>query len=120
MPTTNWRLWKPSLERSRNSSILPMHTLTIFLNEKESAALYQTKSEQRDGGGFQALLVRFQERLDDETGQLELSREELAMIQRHFNFARGGYQGRLKRIFGRHFPPSLPSRIPTRENSVCK
>jgi hypothetical protein len=60
------------------------------------------------GGGFQNFIVQLQYRTDEDTGELELSSEDLERIQRYaFGYKGGGWQNRLLKIFGRTLGPNL-------------
>lgn len=54
-------------------------------------------------GGNQSLLRRLQARVDEETGDIDLDDHDLTQIHRNMehNDGNGGFQGRLKKIFGR-------------------
>jgi hypothetical protein len=83
----------------------------ILLTREEVAELdRQNPGTQRDGG-FQGLLVSLQQKVNRSTRELVLDERDLERIQRYaFDYRRGGWQGRLTRIFGRTLGPSLGRR----------
>ncbi len=75
--------------------------VTVHLNEDEYAALQGQDPETRGGGGFQALLVGLQERVTQDR-RLDLNLTDRERIARYaHDYKSGGWQGRLRRIFGR-------------------
>ena len=77
----------------------------IKLTKEERRALLQTPKGQ---GGFQNLLLRLQHRINKQTGDLELSQNDLERIYRYkANPKKGGFQGRFNKIFGRQFPDQI-------------
>jgi len=82
--------------------------MTIVLNAHELAELDRQPASTKNNGGFQSILVGFQERLDCATGRITLSQRDLDRIARYaFNYRNGGWQRRLKRIFERTLGPNL-------------
>ncbi|MGE0393903.1 MAG: aspartyl-tRNA synthetase [Vicinamibacterales bacterium] len=82
--------------------------MKVKLNEKEVAELDRQNPSTKSNGGFQGLLVGLQSRVDRLTGILDLTGRDIERIQRYaFDYRRGGWQGRLLRIFGRNLGPSL-------------
>lgn len=77
---------------------------TIKLNKKELAELGRQDPETKDKGGFQSLLVRLLATVNLRTGKLVLSKEDVDRIIRFGkNRSKGGFQGRIYKIFQRHF-----------------
>jgi len=76
----------------------------INLNKKELAELRRQDPKTKGRGGFQRLLVRLQASVSGQTGRLVLSKEDVARIIRlGKNPSKGGFQGRIYKIFQRHF-----------------
>ncbi len=73
--------------------------MRVELGENELKELHKTNPADRHRGGFQAFMVQLQKRVDD--GGVELSHEDLIKINRYASYTTGGYQSRLKKIFGR-------------------
>jgi hypothetical protein len=75
--------------------------MKIMLNQFEIDALKMTKLEDRSKGGFQSLMCKLQDQLNDHALRLEF--EDLVRIAKYaaFNESSGGYQGRLQKVFGR-------------------
>lgn len=76
------------------------------VNVKLNNAEYKELSVTITGtGGFQSFFRGLQNRINKSTKQLTLSPQDLERICRHkAHPEKGGWQGRLKKIFGRHFP----------------
>lgn len=54
-------------------------------------------------GGFQSLLRHLQGKLDQQTGQIELTDEDRGKICRHaYDYGNGGWENQLRAIFGHH------------------
>ena len=86
--------------------------MTVFLNTQEIAELDRQNPSTRSNGGFQGLIVSLAQRVDRATGRLNLTPKDLERITRYaFKYKRGGWQGRLERIFGRNLGPSLGRQI---------
>ena len=72
----------------------------IVLNNDEIAELMRPIVGQ---GGWQGLLERLQALLDHLRGEMNLSDEERGCICRYaFDYGNGGWENRLRLIFGRH------------------
>ncbi len=53
-------------------------------------------------GGFESLLRRLQKQVNHATGEVKLTADDLAEIQRYaFDYDQGGFENRLLAIFGR-------------------
>lgn len=77
-------------------------------NPSEIAELDRQAPKTKSYGGWQQLLVTLQDQLDRSSGCLVLSPPLLERIQRYaFRYRNGGWQARLKRIFGRTLGPTL-------------
>jgi hypothetical protein len=67
------------------------------------AALLKQRPDSKSAGGFQAFLVGLQKKLDEKTGVIGLSLQDLERIARYaHDYSGGGWQARLGKIFGRH------------------
>ncbi len=74
----------------------------VVLTDGEKASLFKQNPASRSGGGFQAFLVRLQERVNPATNTLELGLSDRERIARYaHDYKGGGWQGRLGKIFGR-------------------
>src|SRR6266511_633082 len=73
---------------------------------KLNKAEYKELTVQTTGtGGFQSFFRGLQNRVNKSTKELTLSPEDLERIYRHkVHPEKGGWQSRLKKLFGRHFP----------------
>ena len=81
---------------------------TISLTDPERDALFQQKPDTKQGGGFQAFLVKLQERMQPGSNELKLTVDDRERIARYaFDYRGGGWQARLKKIFGRTLGPNL-------------
>jgi hypothetical protein len=79
--------------------------MEVVLNQDEIDYLFRPISGQ---GGFQGLLKRLRVRLDKNSGKLTLTKGDLERIPRYaFEYGNGGWEGRLRGIFGRHLGPDL-------------
>ena len=86
----------------------------VVLWPDEIALLNRQHPSTRGRGGFQSLLVDLASRVDSATGQLSLSVRDLERIARYaFDYGNGGWECRLRNIFGRSLGQAL-GRIPTR------
>lgn len=73
---------------------------SIILSAAEMAELMQPTVGQ---GGFQGLLQHLQGKLDQNTGQMDLTDEDRGKICRYaFDYGNGGWENQLKAIFGHH------------------
>jgi len=76
---------------------------TVKLSKAEYTELMTTPV--KGTGGFQGFFGGLQYRVDKNRKELTLSREDLDFIYRHkAHPTKGGWQGRLQKVFGRHFP----------------
>lgn len=83
-------------------------TMIVTLTANELAELDRQNPATRSRGGFQGLMVGLQLRVDRATGRLLLTERDLERIGRYaFDYHRGGWQGRLQRIFQRELGPLL-------------
>lgn len=81
--------------------------VSIELKDEELAELYGQDPESRGGGGFQALLVALQEKVKDKR-RLDLTLSDRERIARYaHDYRSGGWQGRLRKIFGRTLGTNL-------------
>ena len=82
--------------------------MQVTLTESEMAVLFRQDPRTRRDGGFQSFLVRLQRKTDRATGALVLTASDLERIPRYaFDYGNGGWEGRLKKVFGRVLGPSL-------------
>lgn len=80
----------------------------ITLSKTERDALFQQHPSTKQGGGFQAFLVKLQERVQPGSNELKLTIYDRERIARYaFDYSGGGWQARLKKIFGRTLGPTL-------------
>ena len=82
--------------------------MIITVTEDERAALFVEPEATKHRGGFQAFLVGLQSRVEPETNRLELTITDRERIARYaHDYRSGGWQGRLRKIFGRTLGPNL-------------
>jgi hypothetical protein len=80
----------------------------VRLNPSEVAELDRQAPDTKANGGWQNLLVTLQCLVDRQTGRLVLTSTLVKRIQRYaFNYRKGGWQARLRRVFGRTLGPNL-------------
>jgi site-specific DNA-methyltransferase (adenine-specific) len=86
--------------------------IDIALNAGEVMDFLKQDPRTEKDGGWQSLLLGLQKRLNKTTGHLTLTSADLEQIQRYaFHCTRGGWQNRLRGIFGRSLGPGLDGRI---------
>jgi hypothetical protein len=74
----------------------------VQLTQEEVARLFEQDPSSRSAGGFQAFLVMLQEKTNKQTRFIDLTISDLERIARYaFDYRQGGWQNKLKRIFGR-------------------
>ena len=82
--------------------------MTIFLNQFEIAELDRQRPETKSRGGWQLLIVTLAQSIDRSTGRLILDGVTLNRIRKYaFEYRNGGWQARLRRVFGRNLGPNL-------------
>lgn len=80
----------------------------VNLNVNEIQELLKQNPATEKDGGWQGLLVGFQRRLNKTTGHLTITAKDFEQIQRYaFQHGTGGWQSRLRAIFGRTLGPNL-------------
>jgi len=85
--------------------------MKILLNAEETGVLLKQDPATRGQGGWQNLMLNFQDRLNKTTGELSLGDSDLDNIRRYaFSRGNGGWEQRLGEIFGRHLGPKLDAR----------
>lgn len=88
----------------------------VVLNNAEIALLDEQDPASRGDGGFQRLMVDLQTGLRRSTKELKLSDDDLARIPKYaFDYKQGGWEDRLKGIFGRTLGPNLGREAPEEE-----
>lgn len=81
--------------------------VVVELKPDEYDSLSEQDPASRGGGGFQALLVNLQERVTDDM-HLDLTVQDRERIARYaHDYRSGGWQGRLRKIFGRSLGNNL-------------
>lgn len=87
--------------------------MTFFLNQPELAILFRQDPGTSANGGFQHLLVSMQYRVNRNTGRIILFDRDIERIHRYaFAYGHGGWEWRLKDIFGRLLGPDLGGNRP--------
>jgi hypothetical protein len=82
--------------------------MIVILNASERDELNRQAAHTIDNGGYQRLLVTLGQRLNTSTLQISLSDQDLERIARYaFDYGNGGWENRLKGIFGRVLGPNL-------------
>lgn len=77
----------------------------VVLNDAEKAELMRATAGQ---GGWQGLIEGLQAKLNQQTGEITLSDEDIERVRRYaFDYGNGGWEGQLRRIFQRHLGPGL-------------
>lgn len=78
------------------------------LNMAEIEALFQQDPDTRSHGGFQNFLIGLQNKVDQKTGEIELSERDIERIRRYASeYGGGGWEKRLVQIFGRALGKNL-------------
>jgi hypothetical protein len=81
---------------------------TVQLNADEIEELMKQDPASKGDGGYQSFLVKLQEKLDQNTGDIILNNDDLSRIPAYaFDYKQGGWQTRLMHIFGRTLGPNL-------------
>jgi hypothetical protein len=81
---------------------------TVTLTAAEIAVLDRQDPSTASDGGYQSFLVDLARRVDKATGRLDLYPDDLERIPRYaFDYGQGGWEDRLKSIFGRELGPEL-------------
>lgn len=74
----------------------------VHLTDAERQALLQQDPKTKSLGGFQAFLVNLQKKVQEDTNRLALTMRDRERIARYaHDYRGGGWQARLKKIFGR-------------------
>lgn len=82
---------------------------TIKLNAAEYAVLMQDVNGE---GGFQDFFLRLQHRVHKQTKELRLDDDDLERIYKYKDHPKdGGFQGRINKVFARHFPDSRETKL---------
>jgi hypothetical protein len=82
--------------------------MDVVLTAAEIAELDKQDPRTARDGGFQGLMVRLQQRVDRQTGQLTLTANDLRRIPMYaFDYEGGGWEDRLIGAFGRSLGPRL-------------
>jgi hypothetical protein len=82
--------------------------MDVVLTAPEMAELFLQPASTRGDGGYQGLLVGFQDKIDQTTGRLTLTQNDIERIGRYaFDYGNGGWENRLATIFGRTLGPKL-------------
>jgi len=82
--------------------------MKIKLTYGELKELLRQNPNTSNDGGFQNYLVQLGYRVDDSSGELELSDEDLSKINKYATqYGPGGFQSRIYKIFRRTLAQSL-------------
>ena len=85
-----------------------MPTLVFYLNAFEEAVLFKQDPKTKNNGGYQCLLVRLQNRFSKGSKRIFLTVRDIEKIREYaFKYGIGGWETRLKQIFGRVLGPDL-------------
>jgi MinD-like ATPase involved in chromosome partitioning or flagellar assembly/class 3 adenylate cyclase len=80
----------------------------VKLTKAERDALFQQPPSTKLTGGFQAFLVKLQKHVQPDSNELKLTIEDRERIARYaFDYRSGGWQARLRKIFGRTLGATL-------------
>lgn len=81
------------------------YMFNLNLNQGELSTLFSQPPETKSNGGFQALLVKLQTKVNRLTGTITLSDQDIERIFRYtWQYKNGGWQKKLLQIFGRNVP----------------
>ncbi|MBI4659920.1 MAG: aspartyl-tRNA synthetase [Verrucomicrobia bacterium] len=84
----------------------------VSLNQRERDCLFEQDPKTKGGGGFQAFLVGLQQKVEPSTGLMKLTISDRERIARYaHDYRRGGWQGRLRKIFARTLGQNLGREI---------
>lgn len=79
--------------------------MQVILSTHEMTVLFRQVNGQ---GGFQSLLRRLRRKVDRQSGTIKLSAIDREQIPRYaFDYGNGGWENRLREIFGDHLGPTL-------------
>ncbi len=86
--------------------------ITVTINEEEREILYRQEPSSKLDGGWQRLLVTLQELTNEANGEITIPPIILERIQRYaFSYGNGGWEDRLKSIFGRTLGDRLDGNV---------
>jgi site-specific DNA-methyltransferase (adenine-specific) len=86
--------------------------IDITLNSDEIIDLLKQDPSTEKDGGWQGLLIGFQKRLNKTTGNITITSADVGQIQRYaFHYKDGGWQSRLRGIFGRTLGQTLDGKL---------
>lgn len=81
------------------------YMINLNLNQGELSTLFSQPPETKSNGGFQALLVKLQTKVNQLSGTIVLSDHDIERIFRYtWKYRNGGWQNMLCNIFGRTLP----------------
>ena len=82
--------------------------LRVVLTASEIQMLDRQNPSSERNGGWQGLIVRLQRSLNRATGEIVLEARDVARIGRYaLAYGNGGWESRLRAIFGRTLGPNL-------------
>lgn len=82
--------------------------MDVFLNADEITELDRQDPGAQGDGGFQNLIIKFQNSADRSTGRLTLTSQDIERIQMYaFNYGRGSWEKWLLAAFERTLGPRL-------------
>lgn len=80
-------------------------TIQVTLTQSQMSVLFRQVNGQ---GGFQQLLRRLRRKIDRQSRAITLSAKDLEQIPRYaFDYGNGGWESRLRDIFGGHLGADL-------------
>ncbi len=81
-----------------------VQSIRVKLSREEFALLMSQDPSTARKGGFQKFLIGLQYRINQSNREIALNQADIDWIRRHMeNRSKGGFQGRIAKIFGRHF-----------------
>ena len=96
------KIARQRVDHARETSVI------LALNQAEIAELFRQDEAKRSGGGWQARLVAFQQRLNKTTGELPLTEDDITWITKYGSRPAGGsWQRWIHSAFDRHLDLSL-------------
>ena len=84
-------------------------SMLVTLNQAEIAELFKQDEAKRGGGGWQARIVKFQQRLNKTTGDLALTDDDVEWIKKYGSHPEdGSWQKWIKTAFEKHIGLTVP------------
>lgn len=76
--------------------------MKYILNNSEIEILFRQNPSTKDHGGWQSFLVKLQNQFNRDRKEIYLDSKDISRIQKYaFKYGNGGWESRLREIFGR-------------------